>query len=317
MGQTSDNQRTEKTMPSSKDLEIAGILTRDKNEQGLERLAINTDSASAELYLQGAHLAQWQPQGQRPVLFLSRRSSFVPGKAIRGGIPIIFPWFGARTTNALSQRSDGPSHGFARTALWQLSAATQCGDTVNLTLSLEANDATRNLGFADFTLTYELAIGAELSLKLTTRNNSTRPIHIEEAFHSYFQVGDVRQIAVCGLEECDYLDKTDALRRKRQSEAVLRLSAETDRPYLNTKQTVSIDDPLYKRRIAVAKENSSTTVVWNPWSESAKLADMEPGGWTEMVCIEAANALENAIVIEPGASHTMSTTISVQNLPVS
>lgn len=302
-------------MLSIKDLERAGILTADTNEQGLERLLIKTASASAELYLQGAHLTQWQPQGQRQVLFLSRRSSFAPGKAIRGGIPIIFPWFGTRTANSLNQRTDGPSHGFARTALWQLSAATQCGDSINLTLSLEANDATRNLGFADFTLTYELSIGAELSLKLTTRNDGALPMYIEEAFHSYFQVGDARQIAVCGLEECEYLDKTEGMRRKRQSESGLRLSAETDRPYLNTKHTVTIDDPLYMRRITVAKENSDTTVVWNPWSETtAKLADMEPGGWTEMVCIESANALENAIVIEPAASHTMSTTISVHSL---
>jgi glucose-6-phosphate 1-epimerase len=294
---------------------IPDVISFDEIEPGgLIRVSITSAACTAALYLQGAHLAQWQPAGHEPGLFLSERSAFLPGKAIRGGVPIIFPWFGARTATQYSPRTDGPSHGFARTSEWQLAAANIQGDDVHLTLTLDPTDTTRALGYDLFHLTYRLVIGAELDLQLTVENQSTTAMHFEEALHSYFMVGDAEKITISGLANTEYLDKTDGFKQKRQHESVLRLTGETDRPYLDTTSPVDLDDSILKRRITVDKLNSKTTVVWNPWSElTAKLADMSADGWHSMTCIETANAGSNAVILPPGDQHTMHAHIIIKD----
>ena len=292
---------------------IPGVLAFDEPHPGLLRASITTPTCTAEIYLQGAHLTQWQPTGQKPVLFLSDRSAFTPGKAIRGGVPIIFPWFGARTATPENQRTDGPSHGFARITNWTLPFAALSGDDLHLTLTLAPDDSTRALGYDHFQLAYQLTLGTELRLQLVVANQSTTPLHFEEAFHSYFSVGDAKQVSLIGLSDTDFLDKTDAFQQKHLKDALLRLTGETDRLYLNTDATVNLDDPILNRRITVCKANSKTTVVWNPWPEvTAKLADMASDGWLTMTCIETANANINAITLAPGQQHTMEAHIFVQ-----
>lgn len=291
---------------------IPDILDFDENEYGLGRIIVNTKACSAELYFQGAHLTQWHPTNSEPVLFLSERSEFRPGKAIRGGIPIIFPWFGARTATRYIARTDGPSHGFARTSNWQLVSATMDGDAVRLKLTLEPNELSRSLGYEAFLLVYEVTIGAELRLQLTVENGSQSSMMFEEALHSYFMVGDATRTEISGLADTEYFDKTDGFKRKRQKENVLVLNGETDRPYINSETRVTLDDPVLKRCLIIEKQYSKSTVVWNPWSElSAKLADLGADGWRRMICIETANAMENAVTIEPGEHHTMHACVSV------
>jgi glucose-6-phosphate 1-epimerase len=288
---------------------IPGILSFSQNETGLIRASITTPACTAELYLQGAHLTAWQPTGHDPVLFLSERSSFAPGKAIRGGVPIIFPWFGART----GARTDGPSHGFARTSDWTLAFAALAGEDLHITLTLGPSETSHALGYDNFHLAYQLRIGTELDMQLTVANSGAEPLQFEEALHTYLSVGDAQQVSIIGLTDTDYLDKTDSFKRKHQKESPLLLTGETDRPYLNTEAPVDLDDPVLKRRISVTKSNSKTTVIWNPWSElCAKLSDMAPNGWLEMTCIETANAAENRITLAPGAHHTMEAHIFVQ-----
>jgi glucose-6-phosphate 1-epimerase len=292
---------------------IPGVLAFSQTEQGLIRANITTPACTAELYLQGAQITQWQPTGQQPVLFLSERSFFTPGKAIRGGIPIIFPWFGARTATPEDPRTDGPSHGFARIADWTLAFAALAGDDLHLTLTLGPSDITRSLGYDRFALVYEIAVGAELHVKLTVTNQNSKPLHFEEALHTYLSVGDSQQISIIGLSDTEYLDKTDSFKRKRQTEPLLKLTGETDRPYLDTLVPVNVDDPVLRRRITVDKSESKSTVVWNPWSAlTATLPDMSPLCWLTMVCIETANVATNAITLASGAHHTMEAHIFVQ-----
>jgi glucose-6-phosphate 1-epimerase len=286
---------------------ILGNLAFDKTETGLVRARITTPACTAEIYLQGAHLTQWQPAGHGPVLFLSEQSSFTPGKAIRGGVPIIFPWFGPRT----GARTDGPSHGFARIEDWEVAFAALSGDDLHLTLTLGPTEQSRALGFDNFRVAVQLILGETLTMRLTVANESAEPLHFEEAFHTYLTVGDVAQIRITGLAETEYLDKTDHFLRKRQTDPVLTLNAETDRPYLNTASAVTLEDPALLRRIVVAKQGSQTTVVWNPW---AALADMTGDGWRQMTCIEAANAADNAITLAANSTHTMESRISVEAL---
>jgi glucose-6-phosphate 1-epimerase len=295
---------------------LEGALVFEQHGE-LIRARVTTPACSAEFYLQGAHLTQWQPAGQKPALFLSERSLFEPGKAIRGGVPVIFPWFGARTANDFSTRTDGPSHGFARIQNWELAFAAMAGDDLHLALTLGPTEMSRALGFDDFQLAYRLILGKELHMQLTVANQGKGQLHFEEALHSYFLVGDAQQISIIGLGDTDYLDKTDDFKKKNQKESPLIMTGETDRPYLDTVMPVNLDDPIYKRRITVDKSGSKTTVVWNPWSElSAKLADMPDNGWLEMTCIETANVASDAITLAAGERHTMEAHIFVQEFAV-
>jgi glucose-6-phosphate 1-epimerase len=299
---------------------IPGALEFSETETGLLRAHITTPSCTAELYLQGAHLTAWQPTGEKPVIFLSERSPFAEGKAIRGGVPIIFPWFGARLSTPESPRPvspdpTSPQHGFARTSEWTLAFAALAGDDMHLTLTLGPTETSRALGWDHFQLAFELKLGRELRMRLTVANQSTAPMRFEEALHTYFTVSDATTIAINGLANTEYLDKTDSFTRKTQLEPTLHITRETDRLYLNTTATVTLDDPGFHRRITVAKSNSNSSVVWNPWSTlAAKMADMTPDNWRSMTCIETVNAMENNIQLAPTQTHTMEAHITVKPL---
>jgi glucose-6-phosphate 1-epimerase len=270
---------------------------------------IDTAAAEAELHLQGAHLAHWTPRGQQPALFLSSKSLFVPGKAIRGGVPVIFPWFGDRSDGRL-----GPAHGFARTAEWTVERTALRGDgAVEIVLALLPNDITRGFGYDGFELRCRIAIGSTLEMELETRNTGNAPLVFEEALHSYFAVGDVLEVQVTGLEGTTYIDKTDAFKRKTLGDEPFRIAKETDQVHLNSKATCTVHDPTWKRRIVIEKSGSASTVVWNPWSEKARaMSDMDADGWLHMLCIETANAADNSVRLLPGESHQLAARIFVE-----
>ena len=292
---------------------IPGVLEFTEHD-GLQRAEITTPAASATLYLQGAHLTAWQPTGEPPVLFLSRRSEFTPGKAIRGGIPVIAPWFGPDTRNRAAGEP-GPSHGFARAQPWTFAFAALVGEELHLTLTLGPTDLSRSLGYPDLRLAYQVNIGSTLMLQLTLANIGAAPMPIEEALHAYLSVGDVRQARLLGLKGTQYLDKMDEMRQKPETADALMLTGATDRVYLNTEATCVVEDPLLGRRLIVAKANSRSTVVWNPWTELTRgLKDMEPEGWVGMLCVETANAGPDTLSLGPGETHTMRATLSVERL---
>jgi glucose-6-phosphate 1-epimerase len=291
---------------------IPGVLFFDEHNN-LLRARITTPACSGELYLHGAHVTAWQPADQEPALFLSERSDFAPGKAIRGGIPIIFPWFGSRTATPGDPRTDGPTHGFARTQEWRLDFGAYTADELHLSLSLEPTELSRSLGYDKFLLAYQITFGPELKLRLSVANDGEKPMRVEEALHTYLHVGDVEQARVHGLFETEYLDKTDSFVRKTQTDPVLTFTGATDRPYLNTTSPIVVDDPILHRRITVTKSNSNTTVIWNPWA-NAGLADMSADGWRRMLCVESANAAENALTLRPHEAHVLETSIAVEAL---
>lgn len=288
------------SLPPSVQLDTSGTLPR---------LAVaSTIHGAAEIYLHGAHLTQWQPSGQRPVIWLSSKSAFDPARAIRGGVPICFPWFGPHASDR-----DAPMHGFARIQPWLLSSAGESPEAVTLTFTLAGTDASRASVWPHaFEATYQVTIGAALSLSLRIRNRGRTAFSFEEALHSYFVVGDVRAIAIAGLEGGDYLDKTAAFARKAQGGDAVRFSSETDRIYLDTTATCVIDDPGMRRRITIAKTGSRTTVVWNPWVARAQaIPDFGDDEWPGMVCVETCNVGDAAVHLEPGDVHVMTATIQV------
>jgi glucose-6-phosphate 1-epimerase len=275
---------------------------------GLTYAQITTPHATASVYLQGAHLTAWQPAGHQPVIFTSRKAEFVSGKAIRGGVPISFPWFATRHDG-----KKGPSHGFARIQDWTLAFAALAGDDLHLTFTLGPNDLSRSLGYDHFRLAYQLTIGRTLTMQLTVANDADTPLVFEEALHTYYAVADVGKIAIAGLNGVSYLDKVEDLQSKQQGD--IAITGPTDRVYLATTAACALDDREGKRRITVAKAGSNTTVVWNPWKEgAAKLADMDAGEWREFVAIETVNAAAAAITLAPGATHAMQAKVTVEEL---
>src|SRR5215472_10088700 len=248
------------------------MISFEPGPGGLLRAEINTPSAEAELYLQGGHLARWRPDGQQPVLYLSPSSFFLPGKAIRGGVPIIFPWFGNRESG-----KSGPAHGFARTAQWTLEDSRELEDSrVEVTLGLRSDDAFRKFFGGEFELRFRVTIGRELEMAIETSNVGKEPFTFEEALHTYLAVGDVRKVSVRGLENTIYVDKTDAFVRKSQKDEV-RIAQETDSVYLNTRATCIVSDPAWNREIIIEKSGSDSTVIWNPWVEKTRgMSDMAP-----------------------------------------
>jgi glucose-6-phosphate 1-epimerase len=302
--------------------EIPGILTFGPGNGGLLAAHVTSPTAEATVYVQGAHLAHWKPQGQAPAIFISQKSEYTAGKPIRGGVPVIFPWFGERHDG-----KQGPMHGFARISDWQLAFAAMSGDELHLMWTLEPNDQSRSLGFDHFKVGYRMTIGRKLTLELTVANDSGNgghttpeeierngaPLVFEEAFHTYYAVADARQVSIDGLGNTDYIDKVDNFKRKHQDDAVLHLTGRTDRPYLNTAATCVLHDPVGKRKIIVAKSGSNSTVVWNPWDEfAAKMPDMTPDSWLHMTCIETANVGDNAITLKAGATHSMKAEVSLE-----
>jgi glucose-6-phosphate 1-epimerase len=288
---------------------LPGVLAFHATANGLIYAGITTPHASATVYLQGAHLAAWQPKGQQPVIFVSRKSEFAPGKAIRGGVPIAFPWFAARHDG-----KTGPSHGFARIQDWTLAFAALAGDDLHLTFTLGPTEMSRNLGYDNFRLAYQLIIGRSLAMQLTVANDAAEPLVFEEALHTYYAVADIHEVSVSGLEGVTYLDKNDNLQAKQQHGAIT-ITEPTDRVYLNTSSTCILHDIAGKRRVTVAKTGSNTTVVWNPWESGAsKLPDLDPTEWHEFLAVETVNAAANAITLAPGARHVMQANISVEEV---
>jgi glucose-6-phosphate 1-epimerase len=279
---------------------IDGALKFEDAPGGLTRAIISVPQADATVYLHGAHVASWTPRGQQPVLYLSSRSKFEAGAAIRGGVPLVFPWFGPR-----SDGKPGPMHGFARISEWSLESAHLRPDgALELLLTLTPDDSGR--------LRFRVSVGTKLEMELEVHNPSSEPLHFEEAFHSYFAVGDIHGVGITGLGGSAYVDKTDAFARKSAPERIA-IAKETDQVHLNTRATCEIADVSWKRTIVVEKAGSDTTVVWNPWIDKNRtLADMAPGDWQNMLCIETANAMENAVVLPAGGVHRMAATISVR-----
>ena len=285
---------------------IPGAAQITAGNNGLLRVGITTPASTGEIYLHGAHLTSWRPAGGEEVIFLSQRSQFEPGKAIRGGIPVCFPWFRNKVDDPKA-----PSHGFVRTKDWKLDEIEMRGDGVMVSLSTSSDEGTKAWWPHDFLLVHRVTVGAELVQELTVSNTGATPLRFEEALHTYYRVGGATSVRIHGLDGVAYLDNTDGNREKRQEGDIV-FTAATDRAYVNTTHAVEILDPVLRRRIRLEKENSRTTVVWNPWVEGAHaLPDMADDEWRAMACVEASNMRAFAVDLAPGAQHTMKTSIRV------
>lgn len=286
---------------------IPGIAQVVAGNGGLPFVRIQSPVAKAEISVYGAHVLHWEPADAEEVLFVSEESPWEPGKAIRGGIPVCFPWFAERADDP-----DVPKHGFARTREWRLDSMAALDDgSVSLVCVLEHDAATRVLFPHTFCVAYRMTVGRKLRLEFTVFNTGSTPMLFEEALHTYFRVGDAERTRVHGLGGLSYLDKTDSYRKKQQNGEVL-FGNPVDRIYLSATESVDVLDHELRRRIATEKQNSQNTVVWNPAADgAAAISDLGDDEWHQMVCVEAANVGAATVTLGPGEEHTMRVTLSV------
>lgn len=284
---------------------IPGQAVFREGPGGLPVLSVTHARGKLELTPYGGHVLSYQPSGQAPVLFLSRASSYVPGKPIRGGIPVCWPWFGPNTDDPAL-----PAHGFARLMFWNVEAVDVNANAAEIRLVLQDDARTRKYWPHAFELKLRVVLGTHLQIELTTRNTGSQPFVLTQALHTYFSVGDVRRIAIEGLEQTSYFDSLTRL-GVAPAGAAISFSAETDRVYTDTTADCLIRDAVLNRQIRVAKRGSRSTVVWNPWIEKAKrMPDFGDDEYPSMVCIEATNARDDAITLPPGHTHTLAQILS-------
>jgi HAD superfamily hydrolase (TIGR01509 family) len=277
---------------------------------GLPVVRVDGARGWAEVHLHGAQVTAWAPNGHPSLLWTSPTSQFRADAAIRGGIPVCFPWFGP-----LAERPGAPRHGFARTSRWSLLQAHDDGHDVTLRLGLADDDATRTSAWPHrFEAVLTVVVGSRLSVALEVTNRDDVPVTFEEALHTYLDA-DVTDVEVLGLEGTSFLDKTATPPVVRREPGPLRITSEVDRVYLDTTADVIVRAGR-TGAIRVGKTGSQTTVVWNPWVEGARATvDLTDDAWAGMLCVEASNVGPSAVRLGPGARHTMSTTIAVEPDP--
>lgn len=287
-------------------------LRFSEDEQGLKFIEINNALATAKIALQGAHVMLWQPKtAKQPVLWLSEHARYVQGRSIRGGVPICWPWFGAHPTD-----SSYCPHGFARVMPWHLIDADtlQNGATRLVLQIIDTPVAKKQLSYP-YTLTLTVTIGESLRLDMATTNLGSQPFMVGEGYHTYFEVSDIENVRVTGLENCIFADKIVSYERSVQHGA-LKFNNEFDKVYLDTSEDCLIEDKGYGRVIRIAKSGSDTTVVWTPWADKAhQMGDMgNADEWRKMLCVESVNAMENSVIISPNKTHTITAEYSLEEL---
>ena len=296
-------------MESLHQFEIPGVAEIAPGNGGLPKVQITHPEASGEIYLHGAHITSWKPRDAEEMFFVSARSRWETGRAIRGGVPICFPWFGSKVGDP-----SAPAHGFVRSKSWQLGSIQQHENGVSVSMFTGSDASTKKLWPADFHLLHRVTFGSQLTIELILANTGATPLRFEEALHAYFAVDGIQSVRVKGLDGTRYIDKVDHTQLKTQQGDVV-ISAETDRVYLNTTSDLELEDPVLSRCVRIAKQNSLTTVVWNPWMDKAReMPDLGAEEWARMICIEASNAADFAVDLAPGQQHNMKAIISVERM---
>lgn len=282
---------------------IPGVAAFSEGPGDLPMLRIDNGKARALISVYAGQLLSYLPAGEREdMMFLSEHAYYAPGKAIKGGVPICWPWFGPDP-----EGQGRPAHGFVRNRLWQVreTGNTASGDT-RVVLGMVDDEDTRKLWPQAFDLSLEIVVGDSLGMTLTTRNTGSDAFTIGQALHTYFRIGDIDQVRVLGLEGAEYIDKVDGGQSKAQQGAIT-IGAEVDRVYASQQDAeLVIEDSALGRRLTIATRGSRTAVVWNPWATiAASMADLDDEDYRRFVCVETANAADDVMVLAPGASHSL------------
>jgi len=280
-------------------------VTRTQDPGGRDALRLDGPGGSVLVALLGAQVLSWKsPLGE--VLWWGSKAEYSPGKPVRGGMPLVFPWFGDHPTDGKL-----PAHGFARSLTWRLAAARP-GPEVTLTTS--DDESTRALWPHAFGLELTITLRDALHLALTIHNRGSTPFRCEEALHTYFAVGDVHTATVHGLQGVPCVETAKEPEANWDRGAPLRFRAETDRVFHGVPARLELHAPALQRVVTLDTRQARSAIVWNPWpAKTAKLSGMAPEDWRHFCCVESANCKADAITVVPGASHTLALTLTCRN----
>jgi len=274
---------------------------------------LSSSTCSCRAYDHGAHVVDWTPAGGPPVLWLSPRATLSSSSAIRGGVPIVFPWFGAGLSGAMT-----PSHGFGRLSEWRLASLERAVDHATAEFRLDSSQVTSGEFPHPYEVRLSVSAGRRLSLALTVRNTGEESFTYEDALHAYLAVGDVTQVTVLGLDGAEYTDKVAGPSDPLPVQAgPIRFASEVDRVYRSAGE-IRVADPVLGRTIIVRTWGSSSTIVWNPGAIRAaepRTADIGPEHWREFVCVEGGNVSTDAVRLAPGETSTLNYELRVESLP--
>ena len=282
---------------------IKDRLSFVEGKGGLPFIKVENEYASALISIYGAQVLSYKLKlkdgGNNELLFVSESAYFEEGKAIKGGIPICWPWFGRDPENLGRQM-----HGFARNMLWQLedTSSTSAGDT-KIVLSLTESKDSYKLWPHDFKVILTITIGKSLHLSLQTVNTGKEAFTITQALHTYFSIADIQQVQLEGLDGVQYLDMVNGANKTEVQLDGVNVNQEVDRIYTDAPNYATLIDTKSQREVTIKTSGSKTTVVWNPWIDISKSSgDLNDDAYQRFICVETANAAEDVVLVEPNES---------------
>jgi len=290
------------------DFGIENHLAFLKGDDGLIYAHLKNSQGCAVISTYAAQVLSFKPGNtHNDLLFVSEKAFFETGKAIKGGIPVCWPWFGPDP-----QDQGRAAHGFVRTRQWQVVSTTAIdAEHTQIVLGIDSDDQTYSSWPFEFQLRIEITVGKALQINLLTTNNDSKIIELSQALHSYFSTTDITQTQVHGLDGKTYLDKLDAMKNKTQ-QGVIQFNQAVDRIYTAVEEPVSIYDPVLKQRVDIVSSGSKSTVVWNPWSKQAvEMTDFRDDDYLKMLCVETANAGPDVVKVKPGETYRLGMQIQV------
>ena len=278
---------------------------------------------NAELVVarQGAQILGYQVDGQQPLIWQNEAAVFKKGKAVRGGMPVCWPWFGNLDRNPDSvqamRQSNEPAkaHGEVRAIDWELLGVAEDGEALLVELVLPQAEGHLPGWPHNVALKLSIRLDQALNVSLVSFNAGPESVTFSQALHTYFAVSDVHQISIEGLDGLRYIETLEDW-AERQQAGDLVFSGETDRVYLDTPNLLSIVDPQWQRRIQIQTSGSNSAILWNPWIEkTGRFTDMAADGWQRMVCVETANVMGDVVTLAPDEMHVMGVSIWSEALP--
>lgn len=285
-----------------------GRIAFRAGEADLPIVSLVNRFGACEISLYGGHVLSYRPVGHSPVLFLSKSSLFEPGKPIRGGIPICWPWFGPGPNATL------PLHGFARIQQWNLDATEYSSDATEIRLSLSDSDLTRRLWPFAFELSLRVWLDQRLNIELTTVNRDAQPFTFTQALHPYLRVKNIMNVQVLGLDQAAYTNRLTGQEGLQTGPLFIR--AETDRLFAPAAPECALHDASLGRALAITFSGARNLVVWNPWIDKARaMADFGDDEYKDMLCLEPVSTSDGAVSLAPGERHTLALALQATLLP--
>jgi glucose-6-phosphate 1-epimerase len=285
---------------------VDGAVRFGEGNAGMTKVDITFNEARLELYLQGAHITRYQPNAAAEVLWMSDTASYHPAKALRGGIPLCWPWFGADSENP-----DRPQHGYARTSIFSVVSTLANEQATSIVLSLDPAQAPYPDWHNKAGLEFEIRLSDTLWMEMRSHNLSDSPLPLSNALHSYFSISSRSQVSIPAVTRLTYLDKLQDYLPQQQASAIS-INGEVDRVYQAPPETIDLLDSGKGINTSICSWGNNNLVIWNPGQQKAQLmADFDDGGYEQMICIEPANALEQSITLQPGKCHRLGQLIKI------